>query len=328
MNEEYAKWLDIGRRVLETEIQGLKQVRQDLDEGFVRALEILAGCTGRIVISGVGKSGLVGRKTAATLSSTGTPSFFLHPVEGAHGDLGMIREEDVIIAISNSGETDELNAIMPAIKSLGTRVVVLTSNPDSSLGRMADAAIRVRVPREACPLGLAPTASTTAALAVGDALAVGLIEIKSFSKKDFQKNHPGGTLGQRLAMRVSDLMHRESLPVAEQGASLKEALDILNYHGLGTVLLTSEGRLKGILTDGDVRRIVCSGNLEPDRPVREYMTADPRKVTPETSAARAMDLMEEKAITVIPVVDGSEILCGLVHMHDLLGKGRLKFSRI
>jgi arabinose-5-phosphate isomerase len=327
MNEQYKKWIQIGKRVIKTEVQGLEQVISDLDQEFARSLDILATCTGRIVITGVGKSGLVGRKIAATLSSTGTPSFFLHPVEGAHGDLGMIREEDVIIAISNSGETDELNAIMPAFKNLGTKVVVLTGNPDSSLARLADATVRVRVPREACPLGLAPTASTTAALAVGDALAVGLIEIKAFSKQDFQKNHPGGTLGQRLAMNVGDLMHKEMLPVAETWTSLKNALDILNRHGLGTVLLTENNRLRGILTDGDVRRIVCSGSLDPEEPVEKFMTADPRQVTPETSAALAMDIMEEKAITVIPVVDENGNLCGLVHMHDLLGKGRLKFSR-
>ena len=327
MNEQYKKWIQIGKRVITTEIQGLEQVINDLDQEFAKALDILATCTGRIVITGVGKSGLVGRKIAATLSSTGTPSFFLHPVEGAHGDLGMIREEDVIIAISNSGETDELNAIMPAFKNLGTKVVALTGEPDSSLARLAEATVRVRVPREACPLGLAPTASTTAALAVGDALAVGLIEIKAFSKKDFQKNHPGGTLGQRLAMNVGDLMHKEKLPVAATGTSLKNALDILNRHGLGTVLLTEDNRLRGILTDGDVRRIVCSGSLDPDKPVEKFMTADPRQVTPDTSAALAMDIMEEKAITVIPVVDETGILCGLVHMHDLLGKGRLKFSR-
>lgn len=327
MNDKYEKWIETGRRVIKTEIQGLEQVLSDLDRGFARSLDILAACTGRIVITGVGKSGLVGRKIAATLSSTGTPSFFLHPVEGAHGDLGMIREEDVILAISNSGETDELNAIMPAFKNLGTQVLALTGDPDSSLARLANATIRIRVPREACPLGLAPTASTTAALAVGDALAVGLIEIKAFSKKDFQKNHPGGTLGQRLAMRVGELMHRENLPVVEIGASLKNALDILNTRGLGTVLLTENKRLRGILTDGDVRRIVCSGSLDPEKPVQKFMTVDPRQVTPDTSAARAMDIMEEKAITVIPVVDEKGLLCGLVHMHDLLGKGRLKFSR-
>lgn len=327
MTAQQKQWIQTGKKVLDIEIQGLEKVRQDLDLSFAQALEILAACTGRIVITGVGKSGLVGRKIAATLSSTGTPSFFLHPVEGAHGDLGMLRAEDIVLAISNSGETDELNAILPTVRRLGIKIIAFTADLQSTLARISDIGIKIKVDKEACPLGMAPTASTTASLAVGDALAVALITIKDFSKQDFQKNHPGGTLGQRLAMQVKDLMHNTELPTASLDSPFKEALDILNQSGLGTVLIVdNEHKLQGILTDGDVRRILCSHIPDLDRPAHEYMTTKPTKVVPESSAALAMDIMEEKAITVIPVVDDSNKLCGIVHMHDLLGKGRLKFS--
>ncbi len=327
MNDSYREWITLGREVLNTEILGLQAVSRDLGHGFARGLEILSSCQGRIVISGVGKSGLVGRKMAATFSSTGTPSFFLHPVEGAHGDLGMIRKEDVLIAISNSGETEELNAIIPAIRNIGPSMLALTSEPESTIAQWADITIKIKVPQEACPLGLAPTSSTTATLAVGDALAVGLIRIKAFSEKDFQKNHPGGTLGQRLALDVGQIMHRENIPQVFSRSPLEKALSVLNERGLGTVILVDESsRLKGILTDGDVRRLICHGNPDRAKPAEIFMTPDPQKVTPKTSAAKAMDIMEEKAITVIPVVEGDNRLCGIVHMHDLLGKGFLKFA--
>ncbi|GAB6057655.1 KpsF/GutQ family sugar-phosphate isomerase [Desulfonatronum parangueonense] len=321
-------WLALGREVLDVEIAGLTAVRDDLGPGFLDALEALANCSGRVVVIGLGKSGLVGRKIAATLSSTGTPAFFLHPVEGAHGDLGMIRPEDVALAISNSGETDELNAILPTLRSLGVRIIGLTRNERSSLGNLCDIVIKVAVPREACPLGLAPTASTTAALAVGDALAVCLIHWKRFDACAFQRCHPGGALGQRLRLSIRDVMHhRKGLPVVRSGAFLGQALSVLNEGGLGTVAVVDEAdRLAGILTDGDIRRLVCQGRLDPELAVEEVMTRAPRSAAPDQTAALALDIMESAAITVLPVVDSSGMLQGMVHLHDLLGKGRVKFS--
>ncbi len=320
-------WLALSREVLDVEIAGLVAVRDDLGRGFLDALEALAECSGRVVVIGLGKSGLVGRKIAATLSSTGTPAFFLHPVEGAHGDLGMIRPEDVALAISNSGETDELNAILPTLRSLGVRVVALTRNERSTLAGLSDIVIKVAVPKEACPLGLAPTASTTAALAVGDALAVCLIHWKRFDACAFRRCHPGGTLGQRLRLLIQDVMHRKNLPVVRSGVALAQTLTVLNSGGLGTVaVVDDQGRLTGILTDGDVRRMVCQERLDPAVAVDAVMTKSPRSVSPDQTAALALDVMESAAITVLPVVDAAGLLQGMVHLHDLLGKGGVKFA--
>ncbi len=319
-------WLALGREVLEVEAEGLARVRERLGEGFERALRLLASCRGRVVVTGLGKSGLVGRKIAATLSSTGTPAFFLHPVEGAHGDLGMLRGDDVALAISNSGETDELNAILPAMRSVGVRVVAITT-PGSSLARLADEVVDAGVEREACPMNLAPTASTTAALAVGDALAVCLIHWHQFSSDDFQRCHPGGSLGQRLRLSIADLMHTGDIPAAIDDTPFGQALERLNAGGLGALALTGpDGRLTGILTDGDVRRAVCNGKADSSLPVSEVMTKAPSAASPGHSAAQVLDLMEERAITVVPVVDEQGRLAGMVHLHDLLGKGFLKFA--
>ena len=321
------KWLNRAKAVLDTEIQGLAAVRDKLDASFVRALEMLAGCTGRVVVTGLGKSGLVGRKIAATFSSTGTPAFFLHPVEGAHGDLGMIRREDMVLAISNSGETDELNNILPSLKSLSGGLVALTGGLASTMARLADVVIDTGVPREACPLGVAPTASTTAALAVGDALAVCLIDWKAFALEDFQRFHPGGARGQRLARRAGELMRTAGLPVAPEDASLAQALESLNGGGLGCVcVLDEKARLAGILTDGDVRRLVCAGRLNMDAAVVSVMNRSPLRAEPGQLAAEVLDLMEARAITVLPVTDADRTLLGMVHMHDVLGQGRVKFS--
>ncbi|WP_147821058.1 KpsF/GutQ family sugar-phosphate isomerase [Salidesulfovibrio onnuriiensis] len=319
--------LEVARKALDIEIQGLEAVRDQLDGGFTRAVDAMAACTGRVVITGVGKSGLVGRKIAATLSSTGTPSFFLHPVEGAHGDMGMIRDEDVVLAISNSGNTDEVNAILPTLKSLGATVISLTGNEQSTMAELSDIHILAKVPREACPIGLAPTASTTAHLAVGDALAVCLMEIKAFSQKDFKRFHPGGSLGQRLSMCVDELMHTEKLPVVDAGTPLRDALEVLHRGGFGLVaIVENDCRLLGVLTDGDVRRSVITGELDPQRPVDGVMTPSPRSVSVGESAACVLDLMEIHQITVLPVVGDDGCLAGIVHLHDLLGKGKLKFS--
>jgi arabinose-5-phosphate isomerase len=321
-------WLAKAREVLDIEARGLTAVRDRLDESFVRALELMASCAGRVVVTGLGKSGLVGRKIAATLSSTGTPAFFLHPVEGAHGDLGMIRSEDIIVAISNSGETDELNNILPSLKTLAGAVISLTGGTYSTMARLSDVVIDTSVPCEACPLGVAPTASTTAALAVGDALAVCLIDWKSFALDDFRRFHPGGALGQRLTKRVEELMRSSRLPVTPSGASLGQALEVLNSGGLGCVcILDTGGRLLGLLTDGDVRRLVCSNRLVMDAPVDSVMTVAPLHAVPGQQAAEVLDLMESRAITVLPVVAPDRTLAGMVHMHDVLGQGRVKFSR-
>ncbi len=323
---EHYRWIHLAREVLAIEIEGLRQVSRNLGREFVEALTLLAGCSGRVVVTGVGKSGLVGRKIAATLSSTGTAAYFLHPVEGAHGDLGLIKAGDVVLALSNSGETDELNAILPVLVSLGVQVIGLTGALHSPMAKMCDVVISTRVSKEACTLGLAPTASTTAALAVGDALAVGLIEWKSFSSEDFQRFHPGGDLGRQLRTAVKAIMHTRDLPVIQSGVSLEAALAVLDRGGLGTVVvLDDQQRLQGILTDGDVRRLVCHKLLSLREPVDDFMTREPKYAESEEKGSEILERMEQAEITVLPVVDGERILQGLVHLHDLLGKGKIRF---
>lgn len=324
--KQLSDFIKRGKEVLKIEEQGLASIRESLDMDFARAVEMLAGCKGRVIITGLGKSGLVGRKIAATMSSTGTPSFFLHPVEGAHGDLGMVRAEDVVISISNSGETDELNALLPAIRSFGTKIISITSKADSTMGRLSDIVVTTKVPCEACSHGLAPTSSTTAALAMGDALAVCLMDHKAFDSQDFKKFHPGGSLGRRLTLCISELMHTDNIPAAAQDGPLSKALTVLDQGGLGLVALTDGEKLAGVITDGDVRRLVCSGNFDSKISANEVMIENPLRITPEMSAAQALDIMESKEITVLPVVNEEGMLTGMIHLHDLLGKGRLKFA--
>lgn len=327
MENASTDWVALARKVVDIEIEGLEAIKTQFDAQFAQAVSAMALCTGRVVITGVGKSGLVGRKIAATLSSTGTPSFFLHPVEGAHGDMGMIREEDVVLAISNSGGTDEVNAIIPTLRSLGATVIAMTGNGASAMAQLSDITITVKVPREACRVGLAPTTSTTAQLAAGDALAVCLMEWKEFGKDDFKKFHPGGSLGQRLATCVDQLMHTENLPVVRDDVTLKAALEVLNSGGLGLVaIVDSANMLQGVFTDGDVRRQVCCGPFELDRAVVDVMTKSPRRAVVGDSSAHVLDRMEQHEITVLPVVGENGELAGLVHLHDLLGKGALRFS--
>lgn len=320
-------WTALGREVLRIEQEGLEAVACRLDASFADALRLLADCRGRVVVTGIGKSGLVGRKLAATFSSTGTPSFFLHPVEGAHGDMGSLRSGDVALAISNSGETEELLAILPTLRLLGLKLVALTGKPDSSLGRSADVTLNAGVPREACPHGLAPTASTTAVLALGDALAVCLMRLKAFSEKDFLRFHPGGSLGRRLRLSVRDVMRTADLPCCPDVLLQREALELLDKGGLGAlVLLDAEGRISGILTDGDVRRAVCRGSFNPTEPVAGIMTVAPHCGSLDDSVAALLDIMEARAITVLPIADSRSRLIGVVHMHDLLGQGSVSFS--
>ena len=324
-------WARMAREVFTTEIEGLEAVRTRLGGAFADALNLLAACKGRVVVTGLGKSGLVGRKIAATLSSTGTPSFYLHAVEGAHGDLGAIREGDVVIAISYSGKTAEVVAILPALRSLGARIIAIVGDAASPMARLADVTLDVGIPREACPMDLAPTTSTTATLVMGDALAVCLMRAKAFTADDFKRFHPGGSLGQRLRLKISEVMHTENLPIAPETASLAEALAVQNAGGLGATLVTDEtGRLVGILTDGDIRRYVSrrisSGQPDFSVPVTDLMTKNPRHGNADNSVAELLDLMEHAAITVLPVTREDGTLMGVIHLHDLLGKGTVHFS--
>ncbi|QJA06195.1 KpsF/GutQ family sugar-phosphate isomerase [Thermosulfurimonas marina] len=320
--------LEIARRVLRIEREGLLAVEAKLGEGFSRAVELVLASRGRVVVTGLGKSGLVGRKIAATLSSTGTPSFFLHPAEALHGDLGMVTGEDVLLAISNSGRTEEVNLIAQILKRRGVPVIAFTGRPDSPLAALADAVVDIGVPREACPYDLAPTASTTATLALGDALAVALAEARGFSPEDFRRNHPAGSLGERLKVRVAEIMLTgERIPLTRLGTLMTEALPEMDRKRLGCILVLDErDRLRGIITDGDLRRaLVRHGGLTGLR-VEEIMTPEPKRIEAHRLASEALDLMERHLITVLPVVDADERLVGILHLHDILGKGQFKFT--
>ena len=320
-------WVEHARHVIDIEIEGLVSVRDRLGQHFAEAVRLLAACRGRVVICGIGKSGLVGRKIAATLSSTGTPAFFLHPVEGAHGDLGSLMPRDVVIAISHSGKTDELNAVLPVMRSLGARIIAITAGLHSPLADLADVVIDATIPREACPMNLAPTSSTTATLALGDALAVCLMESKAFTPGDFKRFHPGGALGQRLSLKTADLMHTENLPLVKEGQTFEEAVKTLHEFGQGAALVIREdGKLSGILTDGDIRRALMRGRVDLHALVTQVMTRNPVHASPDMSAAELMDIMEQKTITVLPVLDAEGNVMGLVHIHDLLGKGQVRFA--
>jgi len=312
------------RRVLEIEARGIEGLRGKLAEHFGLAIDILLGIPGKVVLTGVGKSGLIGRKIAATLASTGTPSFFLHPTEGMHGDIGMVRKGDAVIALSNSGETEEIVRILPVFKRLGIPLIALTGNPRSTLARLADVMLDVGVREEACPLGLAPTASTTAVLAMGDALAVVLFEEKGFSVEDFARMHPGGALGHRL-QSVEDVMHRErEIPLVPLDTPLKDALFTISAKRLGvTGIIDGSGALRGVITDGDVRRAVERGTDLFGAKAGEIMTPNPKRILSSDLAASALRKMEEFSITSLFVFDAddSDRPVGIVHIHDLLKAG-------
>ncbi|MDQ7031964.1 MAG: KpsF/GutQ family sugar-phosphate isomerase [Desulfonauticus sp.] len=322
------QWVNIAKQVFDIEIQGLKEVQQSLNHTFNELVEILADCKGRIVITGIGKSGLVGRKIAATLSSTGSPAFFMHPVEGAHGDLGMLQKEDIVLAISNSGETDELNAILPSLKAIGLKIIGLTSNPHSTMAKLCDLVLKIKVSREACPLNLAPTSSTTAILVTGDALAACLIQKKQFKEQDFKRYHPAGALGQRLSENITSLMH-SNVPTIQQDMPLTKALIIMNDYNFGIIFVVNEKKqLLGVFTDGDLRRIASKQQLDFKKNISAFMTKKPKFVLQTEKAAKALDIMEEHQITVLPVLNNREEkkILGIIHLHDLLGKGKFKFS--
>jgi arabinose-5-phosphate isomerase len=312
-----------GRRVLETEAQAVAALANRLDVEFAEACRLLLACQGRTVVTGMGKSGHVGGKIAATLASTGTPSFFLHPAEASHGDIGMITSGDVVIALSNSGETDELLAILPLIKRLGVPLIALTGNRDSTLGRYATVTLDVSVPVEACPLNLAPTASTTATLAMGDALAVAVLEARGFTEEDFARSHPAGSLGRRLLLHVEDVMRTGAdLPAVGPDTLLSEGLLEMSRKGLGMTTVVDGGRrVIGIFTDGDLRRALDRQVDVHATPMKDVMTTGCKVARPRMLAAEAVRLMQEHRITALPVVDDAGVLAGALNVHDLLRAG-------
>jgi arabinose-5-phosphate isomerase len=313
------------RKVLEIEAQAIQGLLERIDERFDRAVEVLLGCTGRVVVTGLGKSGLIGQKLSATLSSTGTPSLFLHPVDALHGDLGRIVKGDVVIAISHSGETEEVLALLPVVKRLATPLVALTGHPGSTLTRQAEVALDVSIREEACPFGLAPTASTTATLAMGDALAMSLLERRGFTLEEFAVLHPGGRLGKKL-LAVEDVMHTGGdVPRVGPAHLMKDVLFEMTRKRLGlTTVVDDGGRLLGILSDGDLRRqMEKHGYTLLDRTAGECMTPKPVSISRKELATRALALMEERRITALVVVDGAGVVEGVVHLHDLWKTGMI-----
>ncbi len=316
-----------GREVLAIEEQGLAAVRERIGEEFDRAVRKILSCPSRLVITGIGKSGIIGQKISATLNSTGTPSFFLHPVEAMHGDLGMVAPSDVVIAISYSGETTELNRLLISLKKRGTSIIAMTGGHDSTLARSSEIVLDIKVPMEACPLGLAPTASTTATLAMGDALAIVLLRQKQFQTADFRENHPGGSLGERLKVNVGEVMLKgDAIPSVKRQVTAAEAVIVLNRENLGAVLIIDErSEVLGIITDGDVRRAVAEGKDLKNVYVDELMTASPVTIQATMQAVDALSIMQKHEITILPIVGKQDELIGILHLHDLLGKGEFRF---
>ena len=310
----------LAERVLRLEAEAILGLIPKLDASFDRAVELLHGCAGRVIVTGMGKSGHVGRKIAATLASTGTPAHFLHPAEGVHGDLGMVARGDVVLALSNSGETDEVLAILPPLKRLGVPVVLLTGSPASSLARQCEVVLDVSVPEEACPMNLAPTSSTTAALAAGDALAMVLLELRGLRPEDYAALHPRGTLGWRALFRVADLMHTgDAVPVVREDALLKDVIAEMTRKNFGmTTVVDSAGRLLGVFTDGDLRRVHLAGEPGAELRAGQLAMRAPKLIRADELAAKALEVMETNQITSLVIVDGEHRPIGLVRMHDIL----------
>ena len=315
--------LQAARRVLGIEAEAVRALIPRLDGRFVQAVEMLQACRGRVVLTGMGKSGFIAKKIAATLASTGTPALFLHPAEGVHGDLGMLVRGDVVVAVSNSGETEEIVELLPAFKRLGVGLIALAGNPLSTLARQSDVVLDVGVAEEACPMNLAPTASTTAALAMGDALTVALWERRGVRPEDFALIHPGGALGRKLLLKVEDLMHRgEEVPRVAQDLTMREAIPIISGKRLGMAAVTdAEDRLVGIVTDGDLRRALQRWPDLLERPVHAVMIRGPRCIGKDELAAKAVQVMEQHAITSLLIVDAAGRPEGVIHLHDLLRAG-------
>jgi len=316
-------YIAIAKNTLEIEAKELHEAGERLGEEISRAVEMILACRGKLVITGVGKSGLIGAKIAATFASTGTPSFFLHPTEALHGDLGMIGKDDAVLAISYSGESPELNSILPHIKRFDIPLIGMTRNANSTLGRYSDEVININVTKEACPLDVAPTSSTTLTLAMGDALAVCLMKARNFQKEDFASFHPGGALGKRLFVKVSDLMRKENLPIVAQETPLKEAILTLSEGRLGTVMLTDKnGKLSGLLSDGDIRRALMSENFSLEAPSITYATKNPLVIDEATMlASEALVLIESKKIQMLVVTDKNGMIQGALHLHTLVEAG-------
>jgi arabinose-5-phosphate isomerase len=315
--------IEQGKRVLTIEAEAIRALVDRLDHRFVEAVDLLQRCAGKVVVSGMGKSGLIGQKIAATLASTGTPAFFLHPAEGIHGDLGMLARKDVLVAISNSGETQEVLQLLPFVKRMGIPVVTLTGRLESTLAKNSDVVLDVSVKEEACPMGLAPTASTTATLAMGDALAIALLQKRGFKEEDFALFHPGGTLGRRLLVKVRDLMHvGEALPRVGVQSSGHDAILEMTAKKLGmTTVVDGEGRLLGVITDGDLRRFLQRGGDLGNVTAGDLASRNPKTIAPDELATAAVHLMERFSITSLVVVDTMGQIVGVIHLHDLLKHG-------
>ena len=310
----------LAERVLRIEAEAILGLIPKLDERFERAVELLRGCAGRVIVTGMGKSGLIGRKIAATLASTGTPAHFLHPAEGVHGDLGMVARGDVVLALSNSGETDEALAILPPLKRLGVPILLLTGNPTSSLARQCEVVLDVSVAEEACPMNLSPTSSTTAALAVGDALAMVLLELRGFRPEDYAALHPRGSLGWRALFRVADLMLTgDALPIVPENTPLRDVIVEMTRKRKGMTTVTDgAGRLVGVVTDGDLRRLHLTGKSIDDLSAGQAASREPKTIRSEDLAAKALEVMETWQITSLVIVDEARRPVGLIHMHDIL----------
>lgn len=314
---------ETGKSILEQEAQAIHQIAEQLDENFSQAVTLLASCSGKIIISGMGKSGIIGQKIAATMASTGSTALFLHPADAAHGDLGIVSHNDIVICLSKSGTTEELNFIIPALKQIGAAIIAMTGNRRSFLAQNADITLNTGVEKEACPYDLAPTTSTTAMLAMGDALALCLMQQKNFTQRDFALTHPKGSLGRRLTVKVSDIMARESaVPLVPESASVTDLILEMTSKRYGvSAVVNSEGYLSGIFTDGDLRRLVQSGKEFLDLSAGSVMTANPKTVSDNTLARECLDILETYRITQLLVCDRENRPIGMVHIHDLITLG-------
>ena len=314
---------ELAKDVLDIEAKAIFRLKNNIGDDFDKAVDILYNCKGRVIVTGMGKSGLIGKKIAATMSSTGTPAYFLHPAESTHGDSGVITRNDVIIAISNSGETQELLNLLPLIKRFGCEMIGMTGNLNSTLAKTSEVTLDISVEREACPLGKAPTASTTATLAMGDALAVCLMEKKGFTKEDFLMYHPSGKLGKGLTYKVRDLMITgDKMPVVSDDETFTDVINTISEYKLGMAMVVdSDRKLSGVLTDGDIRRTVIKYHDISTLRIKDVMTSNPKRITSDAYAASALNLMEKFSITALAVVDENNVPVGVIHVHDLLRAG-------
>ncbi|HTH59514.1 MAG TPA: arabinose 5-phosphate isomerase KdsD [Paraburkholderia sp.] len=314
--------LTLARDVLDIEADAVRGLRDRLDDSFVGAVDLILSCRGRVVVSGIGKSGHIGRKLAATFASTGTPAFFVHPAEASHGDLGMVTADDVFVALSNSGESEELVSILPLVKRIGAKLVAMTGRPGSTLAQLSDVHLYAGIEKEACPLNLAPTASTTAALALGDALAVAVLDARGFGADDFARSHPGGALGRRLLTYVRDVMRTgDQVPHVDEHATVRDALFQITAKRMGmTAIVDRDARVGGIFTDGDLRRVLERDGDFRNLPITSVMTKAPRTIGPDQLAVEAVELMERHRINQMLVVDAAGKLIGALNMHDLFSK--------